>query len=159
MFTNNLILNDRVLDTVSGKQGKVKKTPRSPSQRRTSIVFDGQQTPRYLDVMQLRLLIGGQPERVAPVEGEPPPLREPKNVVRQPCDNCSPEFDCYRSKMACCRKVPLKPVDVPTSALETLKAERTRNTLALAEHEKQFRALKSANEKLDRAIAVFSESE
>lgn len=134
-FSNNLQKNDRVLDTVSGRQGKVKWTPRAPAQRRTAILIDGRSVHQYLDVMQLRLIVDGKtPEETPPVDGTPPeePMRRPAGAAG--------------------------PTDAVTaSALETLRVERARNANEMSEIEQRFRTLKAANEKLDRAIAVLTE--
>lgn len=131
-FSNNLQQNDRVLDTVSGRQGKVARTPRSPEQRRTSIVFDGNSAAQYLDVMQLRLIVNGKtPEEGPPVDGTPPEDEKP---------------------------VPTAAANghVLTAALDALKKERAHNVEDMDELDKRFRALRDANEKLDKAIALLT---
>lgn len=135
-FTNNLQKNDRVFDTASKRQGKVMWTPRSPEQRRTAVLFDGHRVATYLDVMQLRLVVGGKTiEEVPPVDGMPPEETDPT----------------ARKKPAA---IAIHPT---TSAVDTLKAERTRNAEEMMRIEGRFKTLKSANEKIDRAISVLVE--
>lgn len=133
-FRNNLEQNDRVFDTVSKRQGKVKWTPRSESQRRTSVVFDGQQAPQYLDVMQLRLITDGHtPESVPPVDGDPPaetPVRPERRTAA---------------------------VATGPTVLDTLRAQRDQNVTEMTALEKRFRGIKAENERIEKAIAVLSE--
>lgn len=76
-FRNNLVQNDRILDTISNKQGKVARTPKNDKNRMTCVQYDGQSAQRYVDVMQLRIIVDGRtPDDGPPIDGEPPALEE-----------------------------------------------------------------------------------
>lgn len=132
MYRNNLQKNDRVFDTVSKRQAKVDKDPRETS-RMVSIVYDGIHTPKYVDIRQLRLMPDGRtPETVPPCDGDPDEPEEKQPTVR--------------------------PTATPLGLLESAKGERQRNAAEMQGLETRFKFLKAANEKLDRAIAVLTES-
>lgn len=75
-FCNNLKKDDPVLDTVSNRPARVARTPQSDQQRMVALTFQGTNSSRYIDVMQLRLIVNGKPEPDAPVDGTPPPFNE-----------------------------------------------------------------------------------
>lgn len=128
-FRNNLQKNDRVLDTVSGRQGKVKWNPREHG-RRTAIQIDGTATPRYLDVMTLRLIANGHtPEESAPVEGEPPAIEPERSEPQTPCGK---------------------------GALEMLRNELGQNERRMKDAEQTFRTLKKENARIERAILALT---
>lgn len=128
-YQNNLALNDRVFDTESKRQGKVARMPRETS-RSVSVLFDGTTNPRYLDIMQLRLMPDGRtPEDVPPCDGVPADVAEPRTEIRVVGNG-----------------------DLLTAA----RQERTRNADEMAACDKRFRFLKDQNERLDRAIAVLT---
>jgi hypothetical protein len=130
-FCNNLKKNDRVLDTVSERQGKVARKLRSDGHRLTPVILDGTKTARYLDVAQLRFMVGGTPEDVAPFDGDLPPIREEAQVAR-------PEFK---------------------DSVAALVAERDANAEEMKGIEKRFKELRAKNDRLERAIAVLNAPE
>jgi hypothetical protein len=81
-FCNNL----RKGDTVDhrGRRGVVFSQPRERSAK-AHVLFEGIDTPRYLPVLELRLVVDGVPEDVPPCDGEPPkvdaPIPTPKKTV------------------------------------------------------------------------------
>lgn len=125
-FANNCTENDRVLDIESKCQGKVARTPRDPGSRRTAILFDGTVSPRYVDVMRLRLVVKGVPEENPPIEGEPPPLpvSGPSAMLAE------------------------------SSALEVIEQEYARNAAEMETCQNRYKLLKAANERLDRARTI-----
>lgn len=68
-FCNNLRKGDPV--QYQGRRGVVASQPRESSAL-TQVLFDGIKSPRYLPVLDLRLLIDGVPEDVPPCDGVPP---------------------------------------------------------------------------------------
>lgn len=128
-FKNLLTQNDRVLHVPSKRQGKVTTTPRESS-RRAAILFDGSGvSAKYIDVMDLRLLVNNVPEEVPPIEGTPPEeVAEPTVAVRG-------------------------------SALDVVTRERDANVAEMETMTLRFRVLKTANERLDRAIIVLKGGE
>lgn len=136
MYRNNLVKNDRVFHVPTKRQAKVDKDPRETS-RQVSIIFDGINTPRYVDIRELRLMPDGRtPEDVPPCDGDP---NEQGGVglatgVRPP--------------VATAPKVP--------DLLATARAQRDANTAEMAGLETRFKTLKSANLKLDHAIEILS---
>lgn len=72
-FKNNLRTGDQVLDTVKGRRALVDRTPREKS-RGVSLTYDGTASSRYADVMELRLIVNGEPEEHPPVDGVPPEI-------------------------------------------------------------------------------------
>lgn len=127
MFTNNLTQNDRVLDTVTKRQGKVARTPREGS-RTVVILFDGKERAKSCDVMTLRFLVNGKPEDFAPVEGEPPA----RNTAEK------------------------KPPRYALGLLSQAKAERETNGAEMAGIEKRFKELRAQNDRLDLVIKTLS---
>ncbi len=73
-FSNNLQREDAVVDH-NKRPGVVVATPRR-SKRNIFVRFQGEKTPRRVDVMKLRLVVDGRPEDTPPVTGEPPAPRE-----------------------------------------------------------------------------------
>lgn len=132
-FSNNLDKDNRVLDVVSNRQGKVSVQPRE-STRMTKVLFDGKSSAVYVDVMNLRLVLNGKAaEDVPPIDGEPPPL--PSAKVAGPA---------------------AAPPIGQGDPLELLRAQHAGN-----EHEKlvitaRFKELTTANERLDRAITALT---
>lgn len=134
-FHNTLQVGDAVLDTTSGKRGTVDRMPRG---YRTAVVFEGRNTPVYMDVRVLRFIPPnanppGTPEDVAPFDGE-----FPAEAVTVPVGHDIPPF-------------------ITDSALDVLKGERDRQKAEMEEIQKRFLVLKAQTEKMDRAIAVLSE--
>ena len=78
-FCNNLKKGDPVLDTITNRPAKVARTPQSEQQRMVALIYQGTTSPRYADVMQLRLIVEGKAEAEPPVTGEPPPVA-PKEI-------------------------------------------------------------------------------
>lgn len=130
-FSNNLDKNNRVIDVISNRQGKVNVQPRE-STRMTKVLFDGKSAAVYVDVMNLRLVLDGkQAEDLPPIDGEPPPL---------PAD---------RPQAA-----PARTLIEGGDATAVLKAELEMNRQLMAALELQFKALRSKNDKLEQAIAI-----
>lgn len=134
-FCNNLKENDRIFDTVTKRQGKVARTPKNERNRRTCIMLDGEKAQRYVDVMQLRFMVDGKPEDVAPVDGVPSEDAAPKPRSNAAVST-APKFD---------------------SALAAMTDEVERNNVELASIEKRFRELKVKNERLGQAIALLKD--
>lgn len=127
-FCNNLAKNDRVFDTVSKKHGTVFRQVNEDS-RSVCVLFDGNSTSKYVDVMRLRIVLNGKvAEDVPPIDGEPP----------------LPDGDAVAAP---------KPRRAST-ALESLIDQRTANIAELANINLRFTALKAENEKIDRAIDI-----
>lgn len=132
-FSNNLDKNDRVLDVVSNRQGKVNVQPREAT-RMTKVLFDGKSSAVYVDVMNLRLVLNGKAaEDVPPIDGEPPPL--PSAKVAGPA-----------------AAAPLGQGD----PLELLRAQHAGNESEKLVITARFKELTTANERLDRAITALT---
>lgn len=71
-FCNNLRDGDPVLDVESKRPAKVVGQPRESSVN-VKVLFQGTNTPRYVPLAQLRLVVDGKPEDCAPHDGELPP--------------------------------------------------------------------------------------
>lgn len=134
-FRNNLEKNDRVFDTVSRRQGKVARTPRDERARMVSITFDGTSTPRYVDVMQLRLMPDGRtPEEAPPVDGTPP-SEETGTDPGPALARAAPEPD----------------------ALGALRTELHQNNEEMTEMNARFKLLRERNERIERAISALTQ--
>lgn len=79
-FCNNLRKGDEV--DFHGRRGVVHSQPRETSTK-VHVLFDGINTPRYVPVIDLRLVIDGKPEDVAPIDGvpagQPEPTKQPQH--------------------------------------------------------------------------------
>ncbi len=131
-FRNNLVQNDRVFDTVSTRQGKVSRTPKNDQNRMTCILFDGTQSEKYVDVMQLRLIVDGRtPEDVPPIDGEPPADGQPR-PARTPA---APRFAGASDDPALNLEAEIKLIDVRqaeiTAEFKGLTARKEKFTKAL----------------------------
>lgn len=134
-FCNNLDKDNRVFDTVSGRQGKVARQPQSDKQRMTPIIYDGTNSVVYRDVMQLRLVLNGRtPEDDPPVDF--PELAPPLGPKAPPP-----------------QAIQLSPT---AAAAQLLRDEKERNNAEIETIEKRFKVLKASNEKLDAAIVALS---
>lgn len=67
-YCNNLKKGDEVEDTRSRRRGRVMMQPRDYSVK-VCVLLDGVTTPRYFPVGELRLVLDGVAEAVAPVDG------------------------------------------------------------------------------------------
>lgn len=70
-FCNNLRDGDPVLDLATRRPAKVVGQPRESSTN-VKVLFQGTNTPRYVPLAQLRLVVDGKPEDCAPCDGEIP---------------------------------------------------------------------------------------
>lgn len=82
-FCNNLRDGDPVLDISSRRPAKVVGQPRESSVN-VKVLFQGTNTPRYVSIRHLRLVVDGKPEDVAPHDGELPPDVAPVPVHPPP---------------------------------------------------------------------------
>ena len=127
-FHNNLEKNDRVFDTESKRQAKVARTPRGKA-RLTAITYDGTTTPRYVDVMQLRLMPDGRtPEDCPPIEGTPP----------EKFDGADPDSGSE------------------PDALTSLRAELAKNNAEMSGMNARFKTLREQNDRIEKAIAILA---
>lgn len=132
-FRNNLVQNDRIVDTVTKKQGKVARTPKNDKNRMTCVQYDGQSAQRYVDVMQLRLMPDGRtPEEVPPIDGEPPALEEPSTKAAPP------------------RPWPSPPAS--SDPVENIEAELKLIEIRMSEINEEFRTLDGRKAKYRKAL-------
>jgi hypothetical protein len=129
-FRNNLVKGDRVWDTILERQATVWRTPRDEGSRKTRVLYDGTSTPRYADVMQLRFIPPGtgEPEEVAPVDGEPPAESGP-----QESGKCNPGA-------------------AGKGAIDAITEEFNRNKERLARLETEMSQLRARQERLNNAM-------
>lgn len=76
-FKNNLVQGDRVFCVPTSRFGTVNWSPRKPDQRMICVLLDGTSSPRYFDVLEVRLVVDGIAEDVPPIDGKAenaPPL-------------------------------------------------------------------------------------
>lgn len=130
-FCNNLKAGDRVMDVKSKRQAKVQRTPQDDTSRMTCIIYEGTTTGRYVDVMDLRLILNGRIEEVPPIDGEAPPLNSIKSKVRVTSD-----------------------FGRPTDPLSMLKAQKQAHAEEIKTMEDRCRTIRAEDERLDRAIAA-----
>lgn len=81
-FCNNLRDGDPVLDVESNRPAKVVGQPRESSTN-VKVLFQGTNTPRYVPLALLRLVVDGKPEDCAPHDGEIP-VKEEETPVCPP---------------------------------------------------------------------------
>lgn len=81
-FNNNLRTGDQVFHVGRKQRGIVDRDP-SPKSRETRVIFDGMVNAKRADVMDLRLIVNGEPEEHPPIDGEPPAafVREHRYMV------------------------------------------------------------------------------
>ena len=72
-FTNNLKRDDPVEEASTKKRGTIARAPWRKL-RAVYVRFNGEPKERRVDVMDLRLVVDGVAEDVAPVTGDAPPL-------------------------------------------------------------------------------------
>lgn len=75
VFTNNLRSADPVIHAVSRRPGKIVAQPRESSVN-VQVLFQGSNTPVYVHISKLRLVVDGKPEDVPPYDGEIPVKQE-----------------------------------------------------------------------------------
>lgn len=140
-FANNLDKNNRVLDVITNRQGKVAIQPRE-STRMTKVIFDGRSSGQYVDVMNLRLILDGrQAEDVPPIDGDPPPLPEGNDGPRR-------AFSARTAGVA--------PALQGFDAVAILKTQRADNETEKSKITERFKALAAENERLDKAITALT---
>lgn len=69
-YCNNLRKDDVVEVASTLRRGVVATGPREQS-RTVAVLLHGTNTPRYLDVLDLRLVVDGKSEEVPPIDGDP----------------------------------------------------------------------------------------
>ncbi len=120
----NLVANDRVLVVSMQRQGKVKTTPARPdTQRKVAIILDGSNSPRYFDILDLRMMDKNEPEAEPPMDGFPP-----EETERPPAPSAS-----------------------VGSALEVITAEIAAKKAWMEEITHEFKGLQVDVTRLDRA--------
>lgn len=124
-FRNNLEKDDAVFDTVSKRPGAVMARP-FRSRRATLVRLQGSKDEDHLDVMQLRLLVNGKTEEVAPIDGEPPSLDQPAKT----------------------------PKAASGDPVALLKAEKASNKVKMDSMTAEFKVLRLREERIDKAIAA-----
>lgn len=125
-FCNNLKRGDRVLHAESKRVGTVAVDP-GESSRDVAVTWQGNERYRFCDVMVLRLVTGGKPEEVAPVDGEPPAPKTGK---------------------------PARAATVEQSAISVLKKERDEIDAEMKRLDARFKELREKRDRLSRAITV-----
>jgi hypothetical protein len=129
-YCNNLRKDDRVIHSDTKRPGTVASQPRESSVM-VSVLWQGTNTPQYVDVLKLRLVCAnGQVDEHPPIDGEPP-----VRATRQtPSVAAAPEH----------------------GALTTLKKERDDIGAEMTRLENRFKELKVQKERVERAIGVMT---
>lgn len=130
-FANNLRVGDKVLDVESGRNGLVSVV--SEKRRLTKVILDGNTNAKTCDVTNLRLIVNGQPEDVAPFSG---PLPE----AGQPPKPGAPAYPAVRL--------------VEVTPLESMEARRSAIKNRREVLQKEFVDLGKEDERLEQAIKV-----
>lgn len=125
-FCNNLRDGDPVLDVESNRPAKVVGQPRESSVN-VKVLFQGTSTPRYVPISQLRLVVDGKSEDVAPHDGEVPGV-----------DHRSP--------------VPRVVKPVTYDVREALRAQRQVLQEKMAAMNEEFKGYREEAERLDAAL-------
>lgn len=119
-YCNNLRDGDPVLDVESNRPAKVVGQPRDSSVN-VKVLFQGTNTPRYVPITQLRLVVDGVAESVPPCDGVPParvvvtpipgsrtvlPAGDPRDVIKarkaelkEKMDAMNKEYAGYREEV------------------------------------------------------------
>jgi hypothetical protein len=129
-YRNNLQKGDRVMHAPTKRVGTVAVSPRESS-RNTSILWQGSSQAKYVDVLELRLIVNNQPEEVPPCDGAPPGRETAASLA------ASSSGGGYAN-----------------GSIESLKRDRDLLDQQMNEMNEKFKKLREYRERLDRAIQV-----